>query len=208
LSKLWIACFLAVFVWSVIHPRDALTWFLDVVPVLGAIVVLALTRRAFPLTPLAYWLLLLLCVVILIGAHYSFDRVPLFNWLRDYTGGHRNDFDKFAHFFQGFVPAIVIREFLIQLGIVSSRFWVMPIAVGLTLAVSATYELVEWQAAVWMGDAANAFIAAQGDPWDAQSDMGMALVGAIVSLALLGRIHDRQLRTLQYWTSINPYSEN
>lgn len=186
----------ALLAWSAALPRDRLTWLLDALPALAFAAALLASERRFPLTPLARRLVWLLCAIILIGAHYSFEKVPLFDWIRDYAGGSRNRFDKFAHFFQGLVPAIVLREIFIRLGVVSSRRWLAPIVAGLSLAVSALYELLEWAASVVLGEAAAAFVGAQGDAWDAQGDMAMALLGAVCALSWLSRVHDRQLRTL------------
>jgi putative membrane protein len=195
-TRLWDALFLATFAWSATAPHDRLTWWLDALPALVTGVALIATRRRYPLTPLAYLALLSLCLIILVGAHYSFDRVPAFDWLRDGFGDRRNRFDKFAHFFQGFVPALVLREILVRLEAIRARGWLMPIVLGLSLAVSAGYELLEWSAALALGNRAEPFLGAMGDPWDTQSDMAMALFGAGMALALLGRIHDRQMRAL------------
>ena len=196
MKALWSAVFVVVFAWSAIKPYGWLTWFLGMLPALATVLILGATRARFPLTPIASQLLLLLCVIILIGAHYSSERVPLFDWIRSYTGGSRNNFDKFAHFFQGFVPAIAIREILVRFSVVLTPLCLAPIVVGLCLAVSAAYELVEWAVALTLDGAAEAFTAARSDPWDAQSDMALALLGAICALVFLSRVHDRQLGDL------------
>lgn len=201
------AIFSAAFLWSAIAPYDRLTWWLDVLPALGAALLVIATGRGYPLTPLAYRALLALCLIILIGAHYGFARVPAFDWLRDALEGSRNDFDKFAHFFQGFTPALVLRELLIRLKVIAVRVWLAPIVLGLSLSVSAAYELVEWGAAWVLGGRSDGFIADQGDRWDAQSDMAMALFGAGVALVSLSRRHDRQLRTADRWVRTRPVGE-
>lgn len=196
MPKYWIVLFLAVLVWSAVAPHDPLTWFLEMLPAAGCFLVLAGTRRWFVFTPLAYALLLVLCLLILVGAHYSFGRVPAFEWLKPWLGTERNNFDKLAHFFQGFVPAIVFREFLIRFEVVPKRVWLWAIVPALALALSAAYELVEWAAALILADEAEDFLAIQGDTWDAQSDMAVALLGALVALVLLHRLHDRQIARL------------
>jgi putative membrane protein len=183
-------------IWSALDPAGVLTWVLDMLPALGAAVLLAATQRRFVLTPLSYGLLLALCLLILVGAHYSFGRVPLFDWLKPWLGTERNDFDKLAHFFQGFAPAIVFREILIRFEVVERRRWLGILVPGLCLALSAAYELVEWGAALILRERAEDFLAIQGDPWDTQSDMAAALLGAVAAVALLNRLHDRQIARL------------
>lgn len=192
----WTWIFPAVLAWSALAPYDYATWFLDMLPAGAAFLALLATRHGFPLTPLSYALLWVLCLLILVGAHYSFGKVPLFEWLKPWLGGERNQFDKLAHLFQGFAPAIVLRELLIRWEVVARRrglAWLVP---ALCLALSAAYELVEWIAALILRERAEDFLAIQGDPWDAQSDMACALAGAIAATALLGRWHDRQLARL------------
>lgn len=197
MPKYWTFLFLPVLLWSAVAPYDRLTWVLEMLPATGCFIVLAGTRRWFVFTPLSYALLLVLCLLILVGAHYSFARVPAFEWLKPWLGTERNNFDKLAHFFQGFVPAIVMRELLIRVEIMPKRNWLWMIVPALALALSAAYELVEWVAAlVLAGDAEN-FLAIQGDPWDAQSDMATALFGSVAALIALHRLHDRQIARLE-----------
>lgn len=144
----WILVFPLALLWSGLRPHGGLTWLLDALPAIAAFVALVMTRRRFALTPVSYALLLVLCLLILAGAHYSFSRVPLFNELKPWLGTERNDFDKLAHFFQGFAPALVLREILIRFEVLAKRSWLWVVVVGLSLALSATYELVEWWAAL------------------------------------------------------------
>lgn len=189
----WLAVFFAVLAWSAIGPHDRLTWWLEVVPALIALVVLALTRRRFPLTPLVYFLILAHCVILMVGGHYTYAEVPAGDWVRDWVGGERNNYDKLGHFAQGFVPAMVAREVFLRLGVVGRRGWLGFLCVCFCLAFSAFYELIEWWAALLSATAAESFLGTQGYVWDTQSDMLWALVGALSALLLLSRFHDRQL---------------
>ncbi len=188
---------LGVIAWSYINPADALTWWLEAIPALGAIVLLVLTRKRFPLTPLAYFLIWIHCVILLVGAHYTYAEVPLFNWLRDALDLARNHYDRLGHFAQGFVPAIVARELLIRTSPLAPGRWLFAIVTLGCLGISAAYELIEWAAAELSGEAAAAFLATQGDIWDTQKDMALALIGAIAAQLLLARFHDRQIARLQ-----------
>jgi len=193
MAALWVMVYFAALIWSGIHPKDTFTWLLEVLPAMAAFVLLAATRRRFPFTSLAYFLILIHCLILMVGGHYTYAEVPLFDSLRDYFGGQRNNYDKLGHFAQGFVPAIVAREILIRNAVVASKRWLFFIVVCICLAISALYELVEWWVALASGAASEAFLGTQGDIWDTQSDMAFALIGAILALALLGRMHDRQL---------------
>jgi putative membrane protein len=193
---LWLLIFSAVLIWSVINPHDYPTWILEASPALIALLVMAVTRRTFPLTPLLYMLILLHSILLMVGAHYTYAEVPLFDWISEMLGHTRNNFDKLGHFMQGFVPAIAAREILIRKGVVNGRRWLNVIVVAVSLAISALYELLEWLTAEIMGGGAEAFLGTQGYVWDTQSDMALALLGAVAALILLGRIHDDQLRNL------------
>ncbi|MEJ2401001.1 MAG: DUF2238 domain-containing protein [Xanthomonadales bacterium] len=187
---------MTVLAWSAWAPHDYPTWWLEVLPALAGLVILAGTRRAFPLTSLAYALILAHAVILMIGGHYTYAEVPLGDWFRDWTGGTRNNYDKLGHFAQGFVPAIIAREILVRLRVVTRRGWLAVIVVALCLAISAFYELIEWWVALLSGTAAEAFLGTQGYVWDTQSDMFYAFIGATMAVVLLGRLHDRQLRAL------------
>lgn len=190
----WAAVFLAVFVWSAIAPFDYITWALEVSPAVIGAVILLMTRRFYPLTSLVYVLILAHCVILIIGGHYTYARVPLFDWLRDSFDLARNNYDKVGHFVQGFVPAMVAREIAIRNAVFTSRSWRNFFIVCFCLGFSAFYELIEWWVALLSEEAAESFLGTQGYVWDTQSDMFWALVGAILALVLLGRWHDRQLR--------------
>lgn len=194
MTRLWLLVFTLVFVWSAINPADFLTWLLEVSPAVLALLVLVATRKVFPLTGLVYSLLLLHCIILMVGGHYTYAEVPAFDWIRDTFGHARNNYDKVAHFAQGFVPAMVAREVLLRFQVVNGRAWLNFLIACFCLAVSAFYELVEWLVAVIVGGPAEAFLGTQGYVWDTQSDMAFALAGAICALLLLGRVHDRQLQ--------------
>jgi putative membrane protein len=193
LRTLWLLIFFATLVWSGVHPKDYLTWLLEVLPALVGLVALVVTRHKFPLTRLTYVLILLHCVILMVGGHYTYAEVPLFDWVRDWFDLERNNYDKVGHFVQGFVPAIIAREILLRNLIISGRGWLSFVVVCICLAISAFYELIEWWVAILSGDSAEAFLGTQGYVWDTQSDMMYALVGAMVALALLSRMHDKQL---------------
>lgn len=195
-SIAWTVIFALVLAWSAVEPHDRLTWWLEVLPALLGLAVLAATRRRFPLTTLLYLLILAHAIVLIVGGHYTYAEVPLGDWFRDWTGGERNNYDKLGHFAQGFVPAMVARELLLRLHVLQRRGWLGFVVVCICLAISAFYELLEWWAALLSAEAANAFLGTQGYVWDTQSDMLWALVGAIIALVLLSRMHDRQLACL------------
>ena len=194
----WAAAFLAVLAWSAIAPKDRLTWWLEVAPALGFVVVLAATRARFPLTPLLYVLILLHAVILMVGGHYTYAEVPLGDWVREWMDGTRNNYDKLGHFAQGFVPAMIARELFLRLGVVNGAGWRAFLIVAFCLGFSAFYELIEWWVALLSGEGAEAFLGTQGDVWDTQSDMALAGLGAVVALAVLGRWHDRQLAALPH----------
>ncbi|MFA6499204.1 MAG: DUF2238 domain-containing protein [Desulfurivibrionaceae bacterium] len=194
---LWGGIYLAVLVWSGIEPKDFYTWLLEVLPALIGAGVLVATRRRFPLTPLVYVLILVHSLILMQGGHYTYAEEPFFNWLKEVLGWSRNNYDKVGHFAQGFVPAMVTREILLRRGVVKGRGWLNFLVISVCLAISAFYELLEWGVAALSGTAADAFLATQGYVWDTQSDMGFALLGAILALLLLGKIHDRQLVALR-----------
>jgi putative membrane protein len=191
---LWIAIFVAVLVWSAIRPFDYVIWFLEVFPALVAAAALWVTRGRFPLTRTTYVLILLHCIILMIGGHYTYAEVPVGDWVRDAFGQSRNNYDKLGHFAQGFVPAIVAREVVVRLGVFNGASWRNFFIVCFCLAVAAFYELLEWWVAVVSGESADAFLSLQGYVWDTQADMFTAMVGAIIALLLLGRLQDRELR--------------
>ncbi len=196
-SLLWLSVFLLGLAWSAIHPHDYFTWFLEVAPALIGLAVLAATRNSFELTPISYWLILIHSIILMVGGHYTYAEVPLFNWLRDAYHLGRNNYDKVGHFAQGFIPAVIAREILIRTSPLRSGKWLSFIVVSVCLAISALYELIEWQVAVLTGTKAEAFLGTQGYVWDTQSDMAYALAGAMTAVVLLSRIQDRQIAKMR-----------
>jgi len=191
---IWLFIFFVVLVWSAINPKDQFTWFLEVLPAIIGIIVLAITYKSFHLTPLLYILILLHCVILMVGGHYTYAEVPLFDYFKEWFGFDRNNYDKVGHLAQGFVPAMIAREIIIRKGIIASAFWQFFFIVCFCLAFSAFYELIEWWAALVVGEDADAFLGTQGYEWDTQSDMAWALSGAIIALLVLSKVHDKQLR--------------
>lgn len=190
----WLAIFFVVLVWSGINPKDYLTWFLEVSPAVIGGVILWFTRERFPLTRLTYVLILVHCVILMVGGHYTYAEVPIGEWFREAFDGTRNNYDKLGHFVQGFIPAIIAREVVIRLEVFNSVRWRDFFIVSFCLGFSAFYELIEWWVALLSEEAADSFLGTQGYAWDTQSDMGWALFGAVLALLLLSRWHDRQLR--------------
>ena len=181
---------------SGIQPKDYFTWFLEVLPALVTLVILALTYNRFRFTDMVYALLMIECYILFIGGHYTYAEVPLFNWIRDYLGQDRNNYDKLAHFSQGFIPAMVVRELLIRFEVIARKAWLAFIVVCICVTISVLYEFFEWLVAVATGEAADAFLGTQGYVWDTQSDMFMAMIGATTAMFTLAKWQDRQIEEL------------
>jgi len=204
--SVFLAALLPVVIWSWIAPQDRFTWWLEVAPALIGVPLMLWLQKRFPLSTMLLALLWLHIVVLLVGGHYTYAKVPLFDWLRDLTGGARNNYDKLGHFTQGFVPAILTREILLRTSPLGGRGgkafdpvaprpsrWLSFLVGSVCLAFSALYELIEWLTAISTGEAAEAFLGTQGDVWDTQTDMAWALVGAIVALVFFSHWHDRSV---------------
>jgi putative membrane protein len=187
---------IAVMMISFANAYDRATWLLEVAPVLIALPLLAATYRHFPLTGLMYGLIFVHALVLIGGGTYTYARVPFGFWMQDMLELDRNPYDKIGHFMQGLVPALLAREILLRKSYVSGRRMVCFLSVCVALAISAFYELIEWWVALAIGEDADAFLGTQGDPWDTQSDMFLAVIGALAGLALLSRLQDRQMRVL------------
>ena len=198
---IWIAIFVIVLAWSGVGPKDYPTWALEVTPAVVGAAILWYTRERFPLTSLTYVLILIHCIILIVGGHYTYAEVPFGDWVRDLFDHSRNNYDKLGHFAQGFIPAIIAREIFIRLSVFNSKRWRDFLIVCLCLAISAFYELIEWWVALLTGEGADAFLGTQGDIWDTQSDMVLALLGAILALLILGRLHDRQLQAAGFVNS-------
>ena len=187
----------ALLLWSGVQPYDRLTWWLEIAPILIAAPILLATARRFPLTPLLCVLIALHCAVLIVGAHWTYARVPFGFWLQDALGFSRNPYDRLGHLMQGFVPAILARELLLRTSPLARGRWLNTLVVSVCLAFSACYELIEWAAALLAEEAAIEFLGTQGDVWDTQWDMLLAGVGALLALAALSRLHDRQLARIR-----------
>ena len=199
----FVGLLIPVVIWSWISPHDRFTWWLESAPVVAGVPLILALRNRFPLSTLLLVLLWVHCVVLLVGGHYTYARVPLFDWIRDVTGGARNNYDKVGHFIQGFVPAILTREILMRTSPLKDRGdgrpsrWLGFLVTSVCLAFSALYELIEWLTAVLSGEAAEDFLGTQGDVWDTQTDMATALVGAVLALLVLSRWHNRSMASVR-----------
>jgi putative membrane protein len=191
------AALIALLALSAYKPHDLPTWAMEVAPVVIVLIVLWASRERFPLTPLLYALIFVHAGVLILGGHYTYARVPLGDWLRDAFTLTRNPYDGIGHFAQGFIPAIAARELLLRHTGLARGAWLFVVIVLACLGVSALYELIEWGAAVALGQGAEEFLGTQGDPWDTQKDMALAGVGAVAALLMLSRWHDRQLAVLR-----------
>ena len=194
--QILLAVVAAALVVSRIGPYDPLTWFLEIVPILIIAPILVLTYRTFPLTPLLYRLLFVHALILILGGHYTYARVPLGYWFQDLLDLSRNHYDRLGHLAQGFIPAILVREILLRRSPLVRGKWLFFLTVSVCLAFSAFYEFTEWWAAVAGGESAENFLGTQGDIWDTQWDMFLAFVGAITSQMILSRAHDKQLEKL------------
>jgi len=192
-----LAVFFLALLWSAINPHDYFTWFLEVFPAIIGLVVLIIINKRFELTRMLYLLLLIEGIILVIGGHYTYAEMPLFNWFKDVFDLDRNYYDRLGHLMQGLVPAIIAREVLIRKNVLKPGAWLYFIIVCICLAISACYEFIEWWVAVASGTAAEAFLGTQGDVWDTQWDMFMALVGANLGLILLGKLHDKYLAKIE-----------
>lgn len=188
----------AVLTWSGIAPRDRFVWFLEVLPAVLGFLILAATYSRFRFTTLVYALIWLHALVLVVGGHYTYAEMPLFNWLRDEFHLSRNYYDRLGHFVQGFVPAMIAREILVRASPLRPGKWLFFLVLCVALSISATYEFLEWGVAVSSGTAADAFLATQGDVWDTQWDMFLALIGALVAQVTLAGLQDRQLEALRH----------
>ena len=192
-----LAIVVAVILWSAWRPYDRLTWWLEASPALAGLTLLIATYRRFRFTTLCYTLIALHICVLCVGGHYTYARVPLFDWLRPVFAWQRNNYDRLGHFMQGFVPAIIAREILLRFGVLARKNWLPFLVLSICLAISALYELIEWWTALLSGAAANDFLGTQGDVWDTQSDMLVALVGAAAALLFLSAMHNRAIGKIE-----------
>ena len=197
MKNIWIITFTIALIASGINPKDQFTWFLEALPAIIGAAILFFTYNSFRLTPLLYFFILLHCLVLMLGAHYTYAEVPLGEFLKEVFASDRNNYDKIGHLFQGFVPALIAREIFIRKEVVNGTTWRNVLIISITLAFSAFYELIEWWVALASGEDAEAFLGTQGYIWDTQSDMAHALIAAIAAIILLSKIHDKQLKKVQ-----------
>jgi len=198
MNKIGVRVFFLVLIWSAINPKDYLTWIMEIAPALIAFIVLLVTQKRFPLTNLLYRLILIHCIILMIGGHYTYAEVPLFDWIKNNGYFDRNNYDKIGHFAQGFVPAIVAREIIIRHAVLNNQGWLNFFVISVCLAISAFYELIEWWGALLIGQEAEAFLGTQGYIWDTQSDMAYALLGVVLALVTLSQLHNRAIERLHH----------
>ena len=198
MKYIWLALFFTVLIWSAIDPKDQFTWFLEVLPAIIGFVILFFTHKKIPLTPLLNTLILIHMIILMVGGHYTYAEVPFFDYIAEIFDHSRNNYDKVGHLAQGFIPAILARELLLRLEVVkASKIWLNYIILSIILAFSAFYELIEWWVALGTGEDAEAFLGTQGYVWDTQSDMMYALIGGILALLTLARLHDNALQRIK-----------
>lgn len=194
---LMLSIFVATFLWSIINPKEGFTCFLEIIPALIGLIVLAFTFRKFRFTNFTYFMILIQCVILFIGGHYTYAEVPLFDYIKELFHQSRNNYDKVGHFAQGLVPAMIIRELFLRKKVIANKSFFNFIVVSICLAISAAYEWIEWFVSLATGGKGDAFLGTQGDIWDTQSDMLFATLGAIVGLIFLSKIQDKQLHNLK-----------
>ncbi|HWS60130.1 MAG TPA: DUF2238 domain-containing protein [Flavobacterium sp.] len=193
---LMLAVFFGSLIWSVTNPNEGFTCFLEIIPAIIGVMILALTFKKFRFTDFTYFLILIHCIILFVGGHYTYAEVPLFDTIREIFHQSRNNYDKVGHFAQGLVPALIIRELFIRKKVISHSSFFNFIVVSICLAISAAYEWIEWGVSLLTGDGGDAFLGTQGYVWDTQSDMLFATIGAIVGLLLFSKIQDKQLQQL------------
>ena len=185
-----------VFSWSLINPKEYFTWVLEVFPAIIGLIVLMATFKRFRFTDFFYTLILIHCCILFVGGHYTYAEVPLFDWIRDVFHQSRNNYDKVGHLAQGFVPALIIRELFIRTKIVNKKGWLSFITVSICMAISVTYEFIEWFVSIATGSAGDSFLGTQGYIWDTQSDMLYATIGSVLGLLIFSRYQDKQIKKI------------
>lgn len=193
---LMLVVYFATLIWSIINPKEGFTCFLEIIPAIIGLLILAFTFKKFRFTDITYFLILIHCIILFVGGHYTYAEVPLFDYFREIFHQSRNNYDKVGHFAQGLVPAMIIRELFIRKKVISNPIFFNFIIVAICLAISAAYEWLEWGVSLATGDGGDAFLGTQGYVWDTQSDMLFATIGAIVGLILFSKIQDKQLQKI------------
>jgi putative membrane protein len=196
LKRIYLTLFFVTLILSAVNPHDYFTWFLEIFPAIIGLIILVATHKIFPLTKLTYSFLLIHCIILFVGGHYTYAEVPLFDWIKEVLHQSRNNYDKIGHFAQGFVPALLIREVIVRKNVIQYKSWRNVLIVSLCMAISTSYEFIEWFVAILSGESAEAFLGTQGYVWDTQSDMLYATVGAITAIILLGKIQQKRIETL------------
>jgi len=191
--KILLFLLVVLFIWSAIKPFEYFTWFLEVLPAVIGVLVLLFTYKNFQFTKLVYVLIFVHCVILIIGGHYTYAEVPLFDWIQEVFHQSRNNYDKVGHFAQGFVPVMIARELLLRKNVINGKTWLNFIIVCVAMAISVTYEFIEWGVSLLTGDGGDSFLGTQGYIWDTQSDMLYATIGAVIALLVLSKIHNKQL---------------
>lgn len=191
-----LAMLLSILIWSVIEPKDLFIWFLEVLPVIIGVSVLICIYPKYRFSNFIYVLITIESIILIVGGHYTYAEMPIFNWIRDTFDLSRNYYDRLGHFMQGFIPAMIAREIIIRNKVINKKKYLSFIVICICLAISASYELIEFVVAKLTGNAADAFLGTQGDVWDTQWDMLMALIGSVTSLSLFSRYHDKKLTQL------------
>jgi len=181
---------------SYIGCKEVFTWFLECIPAFLGVIVLLVSYKSFRFSDFTYWMILIHCLILIIGGHYTYAEVPLFDWIKEVFNQSRNNYDKVGHFAQGFVPALIIREIFIRKNVVNGKNWLGFITVSIALAISALYELIEWFVSINTGESGDAFLGTQGDIWDTQSDMLTAFIGAIIAIVLFSKIQQKSIARL------------
>jgi putative membrane protein len=189
-------------IWSAINPYEYFTWFLEVLPAIVGVIILIATFNKFRFTNFVYILIFIHCAILIIGSHYTYAEVPLFDWFQEVFNQSRNNYDKVGHFAQGFVPAMITREILIRKNVINNMSWLSFIVVCIAMAISVTYEFIEWAVSLGTGDGGDAFLGTQGYIWDTQSDMLYATVGAIIALIIFSKYHSREIEILKINSNI------
>lgn len=188
--------FLSVLIWSAIRPKDYFTWILEVTPGIIGFITLVFTYKKFRFTNFIYTLILIHCLILFIGGHYTYAEVPFFDWISGLMNGTRNNYDKVGHFAQGFIPTMIARELLIRLKVVNGKIWLGFFVVCIALSISVMYEFIEWWAALLTGESAEAFLGTQGYAWDTQADMLWALIGSLTSLAMFSKYQNAKIKEI------------
>ena len=191
-----IVLFIVGLIISAINPHDYYTWILEVFPAILGFIILLLTYRSFRFTTLTYTFILVHCYILFVGGHYTYSKVPLFNWIKEIVHQSRNNYDKIGHFAQGFVPALIVRELFVRLQVINRKTWIPFLTVCVCMSISVFYEFLEWFVSIMSGESGDSFLGTQGYVWDTQSDMLYAMIGAIAMIILLSRIQNKKISEL------------